>query len=219
MKIFADTANLKELEEAISWGVVDGCTTNPKILSNEKGSNFEELMKKVLSMVKGPVSVEVTTNDPGQMVVEAEKFAKWGSNVVIKIPMCIEGLKVVGILSKKGIKTNVTACMSLNQAVLAAKAGATYVSLFYGRIGDLGYDPYLVVKETVDVFKARGFKSEIISGSMRSILDVNKSILAGAHVVTIPFAILKKMAQNPQTDATITEFLKSWEEFKKAEKK
>jgi transaldolase len=98
MKIFADTANLKELEEAISWGVVDGCTTNPKILSNEKGSNFEELMKKVLSMVKGPVSVEVTTNNPDQMVVEAEKFAKWGSNVVIKIPMCTEGLRVVGIL-------------------------------------------------------------------------------------------------------------------------
>jgi len=219
MKIFADTANLKELEEALSWGVVDGCTTNPKILSNEKGSNFEELMKRVLSMVKGPVSVEVTTNDPDQMVVEAERYAKWSSNVVIKIPMCPDGLKVVGILSKRGIKTNVTACMSLNQAVLAAKAGATYVSLFYGRIGDLGYDPYLVVKETVDVFKARGFKSEIISGSMRSILDVNKSILAGAHVVTIPFVILKKMAQNPQTDATIAEFLKSWEEFKKAEKK
>jgi transaldolase len=219
MKIFADTANLKELEEAISWGVVDGCTTNPKILSNEKGSNFEELMKKVLSMVKGPVSVEVTTNNPDQMVVEAEKFAKWSSNVVIKIPMCTEGLRVVGILSKKGIKTNVTACMSLNQAVLAAKAGATYVSLFYGRIGDSGYDPYLVLKETVDVFKARGFKSEIIAGSMRSVLDVNKCILAGAHVVTIPFAILKKMAQNTQTDATIAEFLKSWEEFKKAEKK
>jgi len=219
MEIFADTANLDELKEVISWGIVDGCTTNPKILSKEKGVNFEEHMKKVLKLVAGPVSIEVTTNEYEGMVKEAEEYATWGKNAVIKLPMNENGLKAAAYLEKKGIHVNVTACMSVNQAILAAKTGATYVSLFLSRIGDMGYDGVDVIRKTVEIFDKQKFKSKIIVGSIRHLIQINRSAEVGAHVLTIPYPFLKLMVQNPMTDKSIDEFLSFWDEFKKTEKK
>lgn len=218
MQIFIDTANLEEIKEAISWGVVEGCTTNPKIVATEKDINFERRMKEILQLVKGPVSIEVTTNDTNEMIKEAEEFAKWGDNVVVKFPMSINGLKATKIMSEKGVKINVTACMSLNQAVMAAKAGATYASIFWARIGDMGYDPFKVVSDTSKLFKQNNFKAKIIVGSIRHLMHINEAMLAGADIVTIPFPFLKMMTQNPQTDKTIDEFLKFWDEYKSSKK-
>jgi len=217
MEIFIDTANIEDIKEAISWGVIDGCTTNPKIVSRENAP-FEKRMKKILELVDGPVSIEVTTNDTEEMVKEAEEYNTWAPNVVIKIPMTVNGLKAVNILSKKGIRTNVTAAMSMKQAVLAAKAGATYVSLFWGRIEDMGYDAEKVVAESVDVFAIHGFKTRIIIGSLRQVSHINRAIRVGAHILTIPPAVLKQMAWNPRTESTIDEFLEFWAGYKKAQK-
>lgn len=218
MELFIDTANLDDIKEVMSWGIISGCTTNPAIVAKEEGCDFETRMKEILSLVKGPVSIEVTTNDPKEMVTEAEKYSKWGNNVVIKIPMGVEGLKATSILANKGIKTNVTACMSASQAMLAAKAGATYVSLFFGRISDMGYNAYDVVKQSVEMFKQNEFKSKIIIGSIRSVSDIMSATMAGAHVITIPPKFFPKMANHPKTTETIDEFLKFWAEFKKTKK-
>jgi transaldolase len=215
MEIFVDSANVEEIKEIISWGIADGCTTNPKLASKEKGKDFESNTKEILKIVDGPVSVEVTTNELNEMVVEAEKYAAWGENVVVKVPMGIAGLKAVRILKNKGIKTNVTACMSVGQATLAAKAGATYASLFYSRIGDMGYDPTRVVKDTVRMFEVSNVKTKIIVGSIRHLMQVIDAGLAGAHVLTVPPQFLQLMAKNPKTDESIKEFLEAWEGFKK----
>ncbi|MBD3203186.1 fructose-6-phosphate aldolase [Candidatus Woesearchaeota archaeon] len=215
MKIFADTANLKDLKELISWGIVDGCTTNPSIVAKEKGVDFKTRMKEIIDLVDGPVSIEVTTNDLHEMITESKKYAAWGDNVNVKIPMGITGLKAVNILNKNDIKTNVTACMSTKQAVLAAKAGATFVSLFWARMEDMGYNSELIVGETAEIFERHNIKSEIILGSFRQVSHINRAMLSGAHILTIPTPILKKLPWNPRTKSTIDEFLKSWEEFNK----
>ena len=209
MKIFADTSKVDEIREFASWGVIDGVTTNPKIIATD-GNELEPTIKEVCRITPGPVSVEVTTNDYEGMVKEAKQYSAWAKNVVIKVPVIPNGLKAVVALSKLGIKTNVTCAMSYNQAVLAAKAGATYVSLFYGRIGDLGFDPFIVIKDTADTFRMWNCKSEIISGSMRSLLDVNRSMQAGAHIVTVPPKFLRAMVENPMTTKTVDEFLTAW---------
>lgn len=216
MEIFADTANLDDLKELISWGIISGCTTNPKIIFEEKGCDFETRMKEILKLVDGPVSIEVTTNDTNDMIKEAEKYSKWGSNAVVKIPMIVNGLKAVKSLKEEGIKTNVTACMNTNQAVLAAKAGATYVSLFWARIEDMGYNVENICRDTVDIFRKHNFKSKIIIGSFREISHINRAILTGVDVLTITPQILRKMVYNPRTESTIQEFLDFWEEFKKS---
>jgi transaldolase len=218
MEFFIDTANLDDIREALSWGVIDGCTTNPKIVATEK-VDFETRMKEIIKLVPGPVSIEVTSNDWQEMVKEADIFTKWGPNVVVKIPMSLPGMKAVKILSEKGIKTNVTAAMCMKQAVFAAKAGATYVSLFWARIEDMGYDATAVVSETVEVFNTHKFKCKIIIGSFRQISHINQALLTGAHVLTIPPNVLKEMAWNPRTDSTIDEFLQFWGEYKKAMQK
>jgi len=209
MKIFADTSKVDEIREFASWGAVDGVTTNPKIIASD-GNELEPTIKEICRMQPGPVSVEVTTNDYGEMVEEGQRYSTWAKNIVIKAPIIPNGLKAIKTLSAKGIKTNATCGMSYNQALLAAKAGATYVSLFYGRIGDLGFDPYVVIKDTADTFRMWGCKSEIISGSIRSLLDVNRSVQAGAHIVTVPPKFLRQMVENPQTARTVDEFLEAW---------
>jgi transaldolase len=209
MKIFADTSRVEEIREFVSWGVVDGVTTNPKIIASD-GSELEPTIKEICKMQPGPVSVEVTTNDFDGMVKEGQHYASWAKNIVVKVPVIPAGLRAIKALSAKGIRTNATCAMSYNQALLAAKAGATYVSLFYGRIGDLGFDPYIVIKDTADTFLRWGVKSEIISGSIRSLLDVNRSVLAGAHIVTVPPKFLRQMADNAQTARTVDEFLEAW---------
>ena len=213
LKIFADTADLDELKELNLWGVIDGCTTNPKIIAVQK-VDFESRMKEILKLVSGPVSIEVTSNNLDEMIQEGKKFSAWGKNAVIKLPMTVNGLKALQVLKQEKIKTNVTACMSVNQAVLAAKAGATYVSLFYSRIGDLGYDARIVIQDTVKVFDRWNYSSEIIVGSIRHLMQVQDAMLAGVDIVTIPFNYIKQMTQNPQTDATLDEFLRFWNEYK-----
>ena len=215
MEIFVDSANIEEIKEIISWGIVDGCTTNPKIASMEKGNDFESNTKEILKIVKGPVSIEVTTNDLNEMLEEAQKYASWGKNVVVKVPMGVSGLKAVSILKEKGIKTNVTACMSVAQAILAAKAGADYASLFYSRIGDMGYNPTRVVEETVRMFQVSNVKTKIIVGSIRHLMQVIDAGLAGAHVLTVPPQFLYQMTKNPKTDESIQEFLQAWESYRK----
>lgn len=209
MKIFADTSKIDDIREFASWGVIDGVTTNPKIIASD-GNDLEPTIKEICKIQPGPVSVEVTTNDYAGMVKEAEHYASWAKNIVIKVPIIPSGLKAVKALSAKGIKTNATCAMSYNQAILAAKAGATYVSLFYGRIGDLGFDPYIVIKDTADTYAKGGCKAEIISGSIRSLLDVNRSMQAGAHIVTVPPKFLRQMVDNPMTTKTVDEFLDAW---------
>ncbi len=214
MKIFADTSKVDEIREFVSWGVIDGVTTNPKIIATD-GNDLEGTIKEICKIVHGPVSVEVTTNDYNGMVEEGVSYAAWAKNVVVKVPTIPAGLKAVLAFKEKGVKTNSTCAMSYNQAVLAAKAGATYVSLFYGRIGDLGFDPYIVIKDTADTFRMWGCKSEIISGSMRSLLDVNRSMQAGAHIVTVPPKFIRQMAENPMTSKTVDEFLDVWKSMPK----
>jgi len=216
MELFIDTANIEEIREACSWGCITGATTNPKIMSKEKaGYSFREKIKEILDIVKNPVSVEVTGEDFESMVEEAKEYASWDENIVIKIPMGIEGLKAVNILEKKfGIKTNVTAIMASNQAILAALSSATYASIFYGRVCDLGYDAYDVIQKTSHLFKLHRAKTKIIVGSIRTLLDVNRSFSAGADIVTIPFKFLKMMTKNLQTEATIKEFNDIWKEMR-----
>lgn len=214
MEIFVDSANIGEIKEIMSWGIVDGCTTNPKIASMEKGKSFESNIKEILKLVKGPVSIEVTTNDLDGMLKEGRKYASWGKNAVVKVPMGISGLKAVHIFKKDGIKTNVTACMSVSQAILAAKSGADYASLFYSRIGDMGYNPTRVVEDTVRMFQASDVKTKIIVGSIRHLMQVIEAGLAGAHVLTVPPQFLHQMTKNPKTDESINEFLESWKSFK-----
>lgn len=215
MEIFVDSANIEEIKEIISWGIVDGCTTNPKIASMEKNKDFESNTREILKIVNGPVSVEVTTNNLNEMLIEAEKYASWGNNVVVKVPMGIAGLKAVKILKEKGIKTNVTACMSSGQTILAAKAGADYASLFYSRIGDMGYDATKVVEDTVRLFEISKVNTKIIVGSIRHLMQIIDAALAGAHVLTIPPQFLHQMTKNPKTDESIQEFLQAWESHRK----
>src|SRR3989344_2643636 len=217
MKIFADTANLKELKELDSMGVIDGCTTNPLIMIKEGNQDHEAQMKAILQLIKGPVSLEVTTNDLDKMIQQGRALAKLGSNVVVKLPMNITGLKAVKVLTAEGIKTNVTACMSTKQAILAAKAGATYVSLFWARIEDLGVSAQHIVKETADILRMHNMPTKIIIGSFRQISHINQALGTGAHVLTIPPQFLYEMSYHPRTESTIQEFLDKWEAFKKGE--
>ncbi len=216
MELFIDTANLDEIRETAKWGVITGATTNPKIISKE--GNVGDLREKILEITKigdFPLSVESTSEDYQGMVEEAKEYAGWHKNIVIKIPMGIEGLKAVNILEKQeDIRTNVTAIMATNQAILAALAGASYASIFYGRVADCGNEPVTVIEETSRLFEARNVKTKIIVGSIRSMLDINKALLAGADIVTVPFQFLKKMAANLQTEATIKEFNDAWREMR-----
>ena len=208
--IFLDTANVEMIREGVSWGVVDGVTTNPTLISREN-ENPEEIMKEILDIVPGPVSLEVLSDEHEGMVSEAKELAKLGDNVVVKIPMTVEGLKAVKILSSEGIKTNVTLVFSPNQAILAAKAGATYVSPFVGRLDDIGHDGMALVEDIVTIYRNYGFDTKVIVASVRHPQHVWVAGLMGADVVTIPFSVLEKMVKHPKTDEGIVRFKKDWE--------
>jgi len=220
MEIFLDTANTDEISEIMKWGIIKGVTTNQKIFLKEKGCNFEEQSKKILKMVNPhPVSLE-GPNQFDELIQTAREYSKWGKNVVVKVPMLPtgDGVKATSILESEEIKTNVTAMMSLNQAFLAMNAGATYASLFFNRIRDSGSDPVKIAKQAVKAIEEGGYKTKIIIGSIRSPDDVAEIITTGAHVVTIPYKILKQMPYHERTVSTLDEFDKAWEEFKAAEK-
>lgn len=214
MKIFLDTANIEHIREANSWGVVDGVTTNPTLIAKE-GRNFEEVVKEICEIVDGPISAEVVSEDAEGMLKEARDLADIHDNIVIKVPVTPEGLKATKALSKEGIKTNMTLVFSSNQALLAAKAGATYVSPFIGRLDDQGQVGMEVVRETVAVFENYDFKTEIIVASVRHPLHVLEAALAGAHIATVPFGVLKKMITHSLTDVGIRKFLQDYEKIPK----
>ncbi len=210
MKIFIDTANLEHIREINSWGILDGVTTNPTLVAKE-GRVFEDIIREICSIVDGDISAEAVSMDADGMVKEARELSKMHKNVVVKIPMTAEGLKAVKILSGEDIRTNVTLVFSSNQALLAAKAGATYVSPFVGRLDDINHSGMDLVRDIVEIFDVHGYHTQVIAASIRHPLHVTESALAGAHVATIPYDVLKKMVRHNLTDAGIERFLKDWE--------
>jgi transaldolase len=222
MEIFLDTANVDEIKAILPWGIISGVTTNQKIFLAEKGVNFKERVTEILKLVDGPLSVElakVGCSDK-DLIEEAEEYASWGSNIVIKVPMWGDGkgLRIASRLKELGIKTNITCLISTNQMLLAAKVGATYASLFFNRVRDAKEDPVKVIEESKRIFEEAGFSTRIIVGSIRKPEDVKEAVVAGAHIITIPYKILVQMPSHWKTEETIKEFDQAWLEFKKAER-
>jgi transaldolase len=214
MKFFIDTANINEIKEANDMGMVDGVTTNPSLIAKE-GRDFEEIIKEICDIVDGPISAEVVSTDTEGMREEARKLSKIHNNIVIKIPMLVDGLKATRKLSEEGIKTNVTLVFSPLQALMAAKAGATYVSPFIGRLDDISQEGLLLVEQIVEIYSNYAFDTEIIVASIRNPLHVLESALMGADIATIPFNVLSKLAAHPLTDKGLKAFLDDWNKAKK----
>jgi len=214
MKFFIDTANINEIREAASMGMVDGVTTNPSLIAKE-GRDFKEIITDICAIVDGPISAEVISLDTEGMVREARELVKIHKNIVIKIPMTIDGLKATRMLTDEGIKTNVTLVFSPLQALMAAKAGATYVSPFVGRLDDLAQDGLVLVEQIVTLFDNYGYTTEVIVASVRNPLHVLDSALMGADIATIPFDVLKKLAGHPMTDKGIKAFMDDWNKAQK----
>lgn len=214
MKFFIDTANIEEIKEANSMGMADGVTTNPSLIAKEKG-NFEDIIKEICKIVDGPISAEVISLDTEGMLKEARHLASIHKNIVVKIPMTIDGIKATRQLSEEGIKTNVTLIFSPLQALMAAKAGATYVSPFIGRLDDISNEGLLLVEQIVEIFNNYGFDSKVIVASVRNPLHVLDSALIGADIATIPFKVLSKFASHPLTDKGIKAFLDDWNKANK----
>jgi len=211
MKFFLDTANVEEIKKAVELGMCDGVTTNPTLIM-KSGKDQKTVIKEIAKIVHGPISVEGIADDADGMVREAEEFAKWAPNVVVKVPMTKEGLKAVRALEAKGIRTNVTLVFSAAQALLAAKAGASYVSPFVGRLDDVAEDGMQVVEGIIAMYMNYGFKTEIIVASIRHPLHVTTAAAAGAHIATVPAEVLEKMWKHPLTDKGIIQFK---EDYKK----
>lgn len=214
MKIFVDTADLDEIRELASWGIIDGVTTNPTLVARS-GYSFKEIVNEIFNIVDGPISLEAVSTKAEDIVKEAKELAKIHKNVVVKIPMTPEGLRAVKKLGKDGVKTNVTLTFSANQALLAAKAGATYVSPFIGRLDDIGHDGMQVVRDIIKIFQNYDFKTEVIVASIRHPLHVIEAAKNGAHVATIPPQIIRKMIHHSLTDVGIQRFLDDWKKVKK----
>lgn len=206
MKIFLDTGNLDEIREAVSWGIVDGVTTNPSLVAKE-GMDHRTLIKEITSMVSGPVSAEAISLEFDGMMREAREFTAWAPNIVVKFPLTIEGLKAVRQCKQEGIKTNVTLCFSANQALLAAKAGATIISPFIGRIDDEGWEGMLLIEEIVTIYANYDYDTEILVASIRHPVHVAQAAKLGAHIGTMPYKVLKQMYHHPLTDIGIEKFL------------
>jgi transaldolase len=215
MKFFIDTANVDEIRKANELGVICGVTTNPSLIAKE-GRDFVEVVKEIASIVDGPISAEVISLEADAMVAEAEELLKKidNPNIVIKLPMCAEGLKACKMLTAKGIKTNVTLIFSAAQALLAAKAGATYVSAFVGRVDDIDWDGVQLVADIADIFAIYGIESEIIAASIRTSVHVTECAKVGADIATVPYKVIEQMIKHPLTDIGIARFLKDWETVK-----
>lgn len=214
MKLFIDTANIDEIREINSWGIISGVTTNPSLIAKE-GRDLKEVVKEIASIVDGPISAEVISLESKGMIEEARELAKIHPNIVVKIPMTREGLKAINILSKENISTNATLIFSANQALLAAKAGASYVSPFIGRLDDIGNEGIYVIEDIVSIFYNYGIDTEIIAASIRHPGHVLQIAKTGADIATIPYKIFEQMLSHPLTDIGIEKFLKDWEDAKK----
>lgn len=209
MKFFIDTANIKEIKEAAAMGLLDGVTTNPSLVAKE-GKNFKELLNEIVQIVDGPISAEVVSTDYEGMMKEARELAKIHKNIVVKIPLILEGIKAVKSLSSENIKTNVTLCFSASQAILAAKAGATYVSPFVGRLDDISHSGMQLIKQIVTIYKNYNFETQILVASIRHPLHLVEAAELGAHVATIPFDVIKKLFNHPLTSSGLEKFLADW---------
>lgn len=215
VQIFLDTASLTDIEEFAKWGIADGVTTNQKIFLSEGGVDFRKRVLDICNLIDGPISVETTKNSVPDLLDEAREYSSWHRNVVVKVAMHGDGraLQVVHQLSKEGIRTNMTVMMTYNQLMLAAKAGASFVSLFYNRARDAGENPVQIIKDYVSTAKEYSLASRLIVGSIRAPEDVSSAMAAGAHIMTIPSKILRAMPFNKKTEETIAEFDKAWQDF------
>jgi transaldolase len=208
MRIFLDTANIEEIKQAVRLGVISGITTNPSLMSQAKTINYESAIKEICSIIPGPVSTEVVVEGVDAMLKQARQIAGWAKNIVIKIPSTLEGLEVTSVLAKEKIKVNFTLCFSVNQALLAAEAGAAYVSPFVGRLDDIGQDGMLLVKDIVDIYKNYPYiKTEVIAASIRHPEHCVRAAKIGAHIATLPYKVLLQMLQHPLTDIGNKRFL------------
>src|SRR5689334_7880416 len=213
MKFFVDTANINEIREAAAMGVLDGVTTNPSLIAKE-GRPFKEGVLEICDVVKGPVSVEVTAVDKDGMMKQGNEFAGWNKHVVVKLPTTREGVKACKALSEKGIKINMTLCFSSSQALLVAKAGASYVSPFVGRVDDISWNGMDLIRQIVQIYRNYDFKTQVLAASLRHPMHVVDSALAGAHVGTMPFKVLEMLFNHPLTDKGLAQFLKDCEKVK-----
>jgi transaldolase len=210
MKFFLDTANLEEIREAGGLGVIDGVTTNPSLIARE-GKDYRKALEEICEIVEGPVSAEVLAEDFEGMLVEGREWARIAENIVVKVPMCAEGLKAVKRLSEEGVQSNVTLCFSPTQALLAAKAGAAYVSPFVGRLDDISHQGMQVVEDILAIFDNYGFETQVLVASIRHPIHVVQAALAGADVATMPFSVLSQLLKHPLTDQGVKRFLRDWE--------
>ena len=217
MRIFLDTANIDEIRQAAKLGVISGVTTNPSLVAKEKRADMKAVIREISSIVDGPISAEVLSLEPQAMIREAREVSSWSPNVVVKIPVSASGLEAVSVLSKEGIRTNLTLCFSLNQAILGAIVGATYVSAFVGRLDDAGHDGMQLVAEIVEIFdnyKDR-LKTQVIAASIRHPLHVVAAAKARAHIATVPYSVLMQMVKHPLTDIGICRFAEDWQRISK----
>ncbi|MBC7323141.1 MAG: fructose-6-phosphate aldolase [Acetomicrobium sp.] len=215
MKLFLDTANINEIEKGLEWGVIRGVTTNPSLVAKEGSISFRQHVKKIAEIVKGPVSAEVISTDTDEMIAEARSLSSLDPNIVVKIPMIQNGIAATKKLSSEGIPVNVTLVFSPQQALLAALAGAAYVSPFVGRLDDIGEDGIGLVRDIAQIFSIHNIKTEIIAASIRHPRHVFDAVVAGAHVVTLPFNVLEQMFNHPLTDKGLKKFLADWEVYVK----
>lgn len=214
MKFFIDTANLNEIREAASYGLLDGVTTNPSLVSKE-GMNFRELLDEIIKIVDGPISAEVVSTDYDGIMKEARELAKIHRNIVVKVPLIREGIKAVKSLSTEGIKTNVTLCFSPSQALLAAKAGATYISPFVGRLDDISHVGMDLIDQIIRIYRNYNYETEVLVASIRHPLHLVEAALMGADVATMPFDVIKKLFKHPLTDLGLEKFLSDWKKLDK----
>jgi len=210
VRIFLDTANIDQIRQAAKLGVISGVTTNPSLVSKEGATDYEATIKEICSIISGPISTEVLVEGVEPMIEQARQIATWAPNIVIKIPATTEGLEVTSALAKEGIKVNFTLCFSLNQAILGALAGATYVSPFVGRLDDAGHNGMELVKDIVDVFKNYQLSTQVIAASIRHPQHCVAAAKAGAHIATIPYSVLMQMIRHPLTDIGVARFLSDW---------
>ena len=214
MKFFIDSADLGEIKKALALGLCDGVTTNPSLVA-KTGRKFDDLLREIVTLKPGPISAEVTSVECEGMLKEGHYYAKFGEDVVVKIPLIVEGLKAVKILTAEGIKTNVTLCFSAVQALLAAKAGATYISPFVGRLDDVSEDGMQLIEQIVEIYTNYQFKTQVLVASVRHPIHVLQSARIGADVATIPFKVLEQLASHPLTDKGLKQFLADWEKVPK----
>ncbi|MBM4167583.1 MAG: fructose-6-phosphate aldolase [Ignavibacteria bacterium] len=215
MKFFIDTANIQEIREAASMGILDGVTTNPSLVAKE-GKPFRQLLEEICAVVDGPVSAEVVSTDFNGMMKEGRELAKIHKNIVIKVPLIVDGLKATKALKEEGIRTNVTLCFSANQALLAAKAGAYFISPFIGRLDDISQEGMQLIEQVVTIYRNYNFETQVLVASIRHPVHVVEAALIGADVCTIPFKVIQQLVKHPLTDSGLEKFLDDWKKFEKS---